>query len=191
MLEALPKVERNCKQPDEHERKRNSGTWWHERPTAEQEKGITITELFLLKLLWRRKKQAKAHDFLTEKPHDWRQRFQECLVALKLSDWGFRPYSLRRGGATSMFVKGGALDRVLLAGRWTAVKTAKIYLNSGLAMLADLKKPFLTHFTNSINLPPKLEPVLKKNRSGGRGRDSRMSKRTKKGGRSRKKNNIA
>ena len=152
---------------------------------------ITITELFLLKLLWGWKKQAKSHDFLTEKPHEWRQRFQECLVALNLSEWGFRPYSLRRGGATAMFVKCGSLDRVLLAGRWTAVKTAKIYLNSGLAMLADLKinekqlKPFLTHFSNSLQLPPKLEPVLKKNRSGGRGKDTKKSKRAeKRGGRS-------
>ena len=148
---------------------------------------VTITELFLLKLLWQWKKTAKPHDFLTEKPHEWRQRFQECLEALKLSDWGFRPYSLRRGGATAMFVKCGSLDRVLLAGRWSAVKTAKIYLNSGLAMLADLKigdkklQPFLTHFSNSLRLPPKLEPVLEKNRSGGRGRDSKRSKRVKKG----------
>ena len=62
------------------------------------------------------------HTYLTSKPHVWRQMFQDCLAGLKLEDWGFRPYSLRRGGATSYFVKVGSLDRVLILGRWIAIK---------------------------------------------------------------------
>ena len=68
----------------------------------------------------------------------------------KIQEWGFRPYSLGRGGATSYFVKVGSLDRVLLLGCWTAIKIAKIYLNSGLAMLADIKNP--TSTTSSVSL---------------------------------------
>ena len=137
---------------------------------------VTLTERSVLKLLWYWKQNVPSHTFLTAKPHIWRQLFSDCLAGLQLQTWGFRPYSLRRGGATSLFVKVGSLDRVLLLGRWTAVKTAKIYLNAGLAMLADLKippqslRPFHTVFHNYMLGPPQLEPSLpRKRRAGGRG----------------------
>ena len=88
--------------------------------------------------------------------------------------WEFR-YSLRRGGATFLFTKCGSLDRVLLAGRWTAVKTAKIYLNSGLSMLSDIqipKKlllPFHNVFAKWHNTVPSLEHTPFSRRAGGRG----------------------
>ena len=148
---------------------------------------VTLTELSVLKLLWFWKQQVPAHTYLTAKPHVWRQLFNECLQGLKISEWGFRPYSLRRGGATSLFVKCGSLDRVLILGRWTAVKTAKIYLNSGLAMLADLKipqkllQPFHTVLTNYLQGPPKLEQSLqKKRRTGGRGKKEFRGKKVEK-----------
>ena len=125
---------------------------------------VTLTEKSVLKLLWFWKQNASPHAFLTCKPPQWRQMFNDCLEALELTQWGFRPYSLRRGGATSLFVKVGSLDRVLLLGRWTAVRTAKIYLNSGLAMLADIKipnkllHPFHLVFQNYLQGPPQLEP---------------------------------
>ena len=138
---------------------------------------VTLTERNVLKLLWFWKQQVPDHTFLTSKPHVWRQLFNECLQGLDIQQWGFRPYSLRRGGATSLFVKGGSLDQVLLLGRWTALKTAKIYLNSGLAMLADLKiptkllQPFHLVFTNYLKGPPQLEPPRQKTRrTGGRGK---------------------
>ena len=142
---------------------------------------VTLTEKPVLKLLWVWKQQASSHSFLTTKPHLWRKMFYECLEALQLSSWGFRPYSLRRGGATSLFVKIGSLDKVLLLGRWTAVKTAKIYLNSGLAMLADLKispqllHPFHLVYQNYLQGAPQLEhTLLKESRSGGRGKRARV-----------------
>ena len=135
---------------------------------------VTLSELPVLKLLWSWKSSASQFSFLTPKPHVWRQLFNDCVSGLKISDWGFRPYSLRRGGATSYFVKVGSLDRVLILGRWTAVKTAKIYLNSGLAMLADLKiqpqllRPFHQIFKHFLSSHHTLEPALK-SRTGGRG----------------------
>ena len=136
---------------------------------------ITISELPVLKFLWRWKCSAKPLDFLTDKPHVWRQMFSDALSALKLSEWEFRPYSLRRGGATFYAIKTGSLDRVLLLGRWTAIKTAKIYINSGLAMQAELEiplrllKPFHLVFSNALNSPPQLEQAPKRSRAGGRG----------------------
>ena len=85
----------------------------------------------MLKMLYAWKQIAGSHEFLTVKPHKWREFFNECCKGLKVSDWSFRPYSLRRGGATSLFLKTNFLDKVLLTGRWTEVKTAKIYFNSG------------------------------------------------------------
>ena len=136
---------------------------------------VTITEVPVLKFLWRWKRASKPHDFLTAKPHIWRNEFYECLEALKLSSWDFRPYSLRRGGATFYATKTGSLDRVLLLGRWSAVKTAKIYINSGLAMQAELQippkllKPFHLIFSNALITPPKLEQAPIRSRAGGRG----------------------
>ena len=140
---------------------------------------VTITELQVLRWLWWWKQSSSKHAFLTVKPHQWRQLFNECLNALKLSHWDFRPYSLRRGGATFYFIKTGSLDRVLLMGRWTAIKTAKIYLNSGLAMLAELQippsllSPFHTVYQNTDPSRPKLEPAPPKGRRGG-GRGKRV-----------------
>ena len=83
-----------------------------------------------------------------------------------------------------MFVKAGSPDRVLVAGRWTAWKTAKIYINSGLAMLTELQVPksLLIPFHrifSSWNSKPSLEPVLLENRAGGRGKSAKSAKRRK------------
>ena len=53
----------------------------------------------------------------------------ETIEELGLGSFNFRPYSLRRGGATFWFAKHGSLDRLLLQGRWQAPKTARIYIN--------------------------------------------------------------
>jgi hypothetical protein len=144
---------------------------------------ITITEKRVIAKLWSWKSAVAPHTFLTLKPHAWRALFSECLRKLKLEHWEFRPYSLRRGGATHMFVKVGSLDRVLIAGRWTALKTAGIYINSGMAMLSDLQIPksLLLPFHNIFApwiIQPSLEPVIPKrdNRTGGRGKKHKVPK---------------
>eukprot|EP00435_Cladocopium_sp_Y103_P018568 s1259_g4.t1 len=73
----------------------------------------------------------------------WRKLFNECLTSLGIEDFMFRPYSLRRGGATYWFGKHQSLDRLLVQGRWASQRTARIYINEGLAML-DLDGGVLT-----------------------------------------------
>lgn len=98
--------------------------------------------------------------------HVWRKQFATTLSALSFSSWDFRPYSLRRGGATEAFRSHGNLDRLLLAGRWQSAKTARVYLNEGLAVLAELKLPWTAFASNlraqylqSLTRPlPTLEP---------------------------------
>ena len=45
----------------------------------------------------------------------------------------FRPYSLRRGGATAHFQACGSLDRTAERGRWGNLRKARIYINTGLS----------------------------------------------------------
>ena len=129
---------------------------------------------------------AKSRESLTPAPAKWRAIFNECLEALKITSYGFRPYSLRRGGATHWFGKHHSLDRLLLDGRWQAAKTARIYINEGLSILAQINlprndtrlTPFLTVFTSTM-LKPKfttLEPPVRTGRTGGRGIKPKKSK---------------
>lgn len=109
----------------------------------------------------------------------WRSLFSECLQSLNLTKWGFRPYSLRRGGATWWFQRHQSLDRILVQGRWLAQKTARIYLNEGLAMLAEMQfpsndatlRPFLNIYRQTVRSPlfKTLEPPGRPGRAGGRG----------------------
>ena len=58
---------------------------------------ITMSELSCIQLLCKWKSVAPQYEFLTEKPHVWRDTFQRCLDGIGVSRWGFRPYSLRNG----------------------------------------------------------------------------------------------
>ena len=131
-------------------------------------------------LVKRWKQLASSSTPFTPSPAKWRTLFADCLQALGLQDYGFRPYSLRRGGATWWFSKHQSLDRILIQGRWSAIKTARIYLNEGLAMLArtsiDLtipqRKSYLKVYHATLRSPnfTALEPSVSTERSGGRGR---------------------
>ena len=95
----------------------------------------------------------------------WRKMFNDVLKALKIDRFDFCPYSLRRGGATHFFGLHGSLDRLLLLGRWQSQRAARIYLNEGMAVLAEIDIPMtpfarnLRHqYTRSLTRPlPKLE----------------------------------
>ena len=126
-------------------------------------------------------------------PAHWRSLFNQALEALKLQDFLFRPYSLRRGGATWWFTRHHSLDQILIQGRWQAPKTARIYLNEGLAVLAELQlprtlpslSPFLLifHRYQTTHLPTLEPPCKKHGRSGGRGKGPKKGmKSLKKGG---------
>ena len=124
---------------------------------------------------------AKPTQGFSPNPANWRSLFNQALDALGLQSFQFRPYSLRRGGATWWFTRHHSLDQILLQGRWQAPRTARIYINEGLAILAELKlppslptlAPFLRlfhHFRNSPSFQT-LEPSCPRHeRAGGRGK---------------------
>ena len=68
-----------------------------------------------------------------------RSLFQEGCNRLGLAAEGFRPYSLRRGGATFDFRSHGQLSRTVVRGRWNSARTARIYINEGVGMLTQLR----------------------------------------------------
>ena len=131
----------------------------------------------LVRRLW----QWKSSNVLSlvTSTNAWRSEFSATLKGLNLERFEFRPYSLRRGGATFWFGKHGSLDRLLLQGRWHAPRTARIYLNEGLAILAEMKVPvsstrvFSHIYNRSLDQPlPPLELTRKTSRAGGRGKRS-------------------
>jgi hypothetical protein len=57
---------------------------------------------------------------------------------LSLVDLQFQACSLRRGGATHFFRLSGSLDRTVLRGRWLSAKSARIYIEDGVAQLSAI-----------------------------------------------------
>ena len=62
----------------------------------------------------------------------FRTLWHKAVKFFQLQDFFIQPYSLRRGGATSSFRAGVGFDSLLLRGRWTNQKTARIYLDEAL-----------------------------------------------------------
>ena len=125
-----------------------------------------------LNLLWKWKKSNPVKGALCPAAHKWREKFSTILSELNLQSYGFRPYSLRRGGATHWFRHHGSFDKILVQGRWAAPRAAKLYINEGLALLAELRIPlspykaFLAKYHRSTQWSQKLEQLR---RAGGRG----------------------
>jgi len=74
-------------------------------------------------------------------PAEFRRLFAAGLKALRLTDCGYKPYSMRRGGATWLFRSTGNMQLVLERGRWANTKTARMYLTDGLASWQSLQIP--------------------------------------------------
>ena len=60
------------------------------------------------------------------------------LSQLDLTPLGFRPYSLRRGGATFEMQSHGLMEKTLIRGRWKNSNIARLYICDGLALLPSL-----------------------------------------------------
>ena len=75
---------------------------------------------------------------LAETPAAFRVKFKELLQSLDLEGFRFRPYSLRRGGATAAFREGMDLARLALLGRWSHQQTLLIYVNDGWVELQEI-----------------------------------------------------
>ena len=69
--------------------------------------------------------------------HRFRKSFSEKLRLLPIdASLPWKPYSLRRGGATWFFRKCASLSKTVIYGRWNSPRTCRIYINEALAVLA-------------------------------------------------------
>ena len=64
---------------------------------------VTIREEETLRRLWQRLNTPGSPSLLCGTAHSWRKTFNDALEACQLGGHDFRPYSLRRGGATMYF----------------------------------------------------------------------------------------
>ena len=60
------------------------------------------------------------------------------MEQLGLAAFGFRPYSLRRGGATAFYRATRNMAVTIERGRWSTISVARIYINDGLAKEVDI-----------------------------------------------------
>ena len=103
------------------------------------QESVTLDDAWLVRLCAMYAKRLQPGDFLSQvTPKGQRERLQRGCRALGL-DHGYRWYSLRRGGATHDFRASGDLDAVTVRGRWGSQRTARLYLNDGLARLHELQ----------------------------------------------------
>ena len=102
---------------------------------------IQNSNLVLWLQMWvavRRKQAGKCAKLWPDTPAAFRKAFAVLLRQFELDEFGFKPYSMRRGGATAFFTKTGSMELTLSRGRWGSAKVARLYLNDGLAALADI-----------------------------------------------------
>ena len=106
----------------------------------------------------------------------FRTMFQEGLIKTGLSKLQFKPYSLRRGGATDQWLLTKNYAHVAHLGRWATEKTMKIYIQDSIALLTSLsfhpssiQKQFITYWNQIC----RVEPMTKSHTGGGRGRKTK------------------
>ena len=68
----------------------------------------------------------------------FRNRFNFYCAKFFLQKYAFRPYSLRRGGATHYFQTTRSMEATLVMGRWESQKSARIYISDGLSFLPGM-----------------------------------------------------
>ena len=107
---------------------------------AGAEESVTVNDALAVQLLQALTLGLLPGDKLCKRPdHDFRAKFTSLVETLGIAEWGYRPYSLRRGGATTMFRETGQLTKVAVYGRWSSGKVARIYINDGLAQLTTMR----------------------------------------------------
>ena len=67
----------------------------------------------------------------------FRKAFKSLIDYFHLTQ-PFRPYSLRRGGATADFRAHGSMERTLIKGRWGSNHAARQYIQEGLSVLTTI-----------------------------------------------------
>ena len=102
--------------------------------------------------------------------------YEDGMAWLGVSHLRFKPYSIRRGGATSFYRTCRSMELTLERGRWATVRVGRIYINDGLAKETEMKLPEATKYTLAIAAQA-LITWLQDERSSGRALQRNLSSR--------------
>ena len=113
---------------------------------------VTISDAITLELLRlflaeRRLQGALGSPIWIHSASLFRRRFNELAKIFHMQHLNFRPYSLRRGGATAWFSSCQSMESTLLRGRWSSSQVAKIYIADALAHLPEIR---MSSFSQSM-----------------------------------------
>ena len=105
---------------------------------------ISITDELTLEVLRtlvevRREQSLGAVKLWNASPQCFRTRFNALMKMYGVESHNFRPYSLRRGGATALFQETNSMEVVLTRGRWQSSKIARVYITDGLSYLPSIR----------------------------------------------------
>lgn len=112
---------------------------------------VTTDDLFTIMVVQTARDVLASHGALSHRLWEFsgqafRSHFDAYLKRFKIQSLGFRPYSMRRGGATWLLQSTGSMELALLKGRWASHRVARIYIADGLSKLPDLVLPESTKF---------------------------------------------
>ena len=101
---------------------------------------VTLPKLYAVLRAWCLDTEA-CNELIPVSQTSFRRHFSRLLCDLSLHDFGFKPYSLRRGGATFHYNRHASWPQLCLLGRWMSEKTCRVYVHAAMAALADSRFP--------------------------------------------------
>lgn len=110
-----------------------------------------VLETLRLLISIRKQLNITALPLWSGSPGNFRLRFRQLCDLMGIAHHDFRPYSLRRGGATWVFQQTKSMEAALLRGRWESSRVARLYISDALSFLPSIKlsnhtKKFLNSF---------------------------------------------
>ena len=122
------------------------------------DEAISITSHLVLEFMRplvdaRRQLGTTALPLWLQNAASFRTRFRFLTELMGLEGHNFRPYSLRRGGATDLFQQTRSMEAALIRGRWESSRVARLYIADGLSYLPSIRMSEHTRlFLQEFNL---------------------------------------
>eukprot|EP00435_Cladocopium_sp_Y103_P062211 s313_g23.t2 len=99
------------------------------------------TTLQLLDAFWTCHRHFPGQKLWNASAQAFRNKLNAYFRFFRVCHFGYKGYSLRRGGATFLLQEGVPLEAILLRGRWKSIGVGRLYLQDGLAQLPSLRIP--------------------------------------------------
>ena len=100
--------------------------------TGHTETVVVDDAIALLLLRWLARQKQPMEKLNGKTPYAFRKLWKWAVESLELNHDCFKPYSMRRGGATDDWARYQDAGRLVMRGRWRSLSTAKIYAVEGL-----------------------------------------------------------